>query len=255
MGKNIEINSLTQFGQMVARKLDREGIHLFEFAERVGSDSASMSRYLRLRRRPPSDLIDKIIDVLGFSERQGKKLHLLARRGDPASKRPALHASQSRLYLAMRRRFADYDLRALLSLIENLGWYCETNEDEDEYAYDLKVAESKGCESFVAVNFPNPHRVDPAVLLRGAGAMSGAYPDLQVTLYYEGVAGGLAAFKSEQSGRELPLEDPPTESTDRWLRQTSKGKGRVIHGGNVIQVLAEYLEPTDSVKDYLKHYS
>lgn len=255
MGKNIEINSLTQFGQMVARKLNKEGIQLFEFAEKLGSDSASMSRYLRLKRQPSRDLVDRIIDVLGFSERQGKKLHLLAQRGDPGSKRPAMHASQSRLYLAMRRRFADYDLRALLSLIENLGWYCETNEDEDEYAYDLKVAESRGCKSFVALNFPNPYRVDPAVLLRGAGAMSGAYPDLQVTLYYEGVAGGLAAFKSEQSGRELPLEDPPTESTDRWLRQASNDKGRIVHGGNVIQVLAKYLEPTDLVKDYLETHS
>ncbi len=251
MGKKLEADDLSGFGKMIAKRMDERSINMFEVVmdERVASSPGSMSRYLRLQRKPPERIIAGIIEVLGFSEEEGIQLRKLAEAGARPGPRPGVPFS-SRL---IHRRFADYDLNALLVLIRSLGWYCELNDSEDEYAYDLKVAEAEGLAEFVLVNFPNPQRAQPDVLLRGAGGMFGAYPGTRVTLFYEGVAGALGAYqKSDRRVRQLQLEVSDAEATDLWLREASGGKGRIVHGGNLIQVLAEYLEPTKAVRDYLE---
>jgi transcriptional regulator with XRE-family HTH domain len=250
MGNIIKNDNLTLFGKMIAEALDERGWKLQELAEKVGSNPASMSRFMRLKRRPPARILDRLIEVFAFNEAQAAKLRKLAQQGLKLPER----MSSGGIPFSFRamRRFADYDLRALITLVRSLGWYLELNEEDDDYAFDIKVAEADGLESFVAINLPNPRRMKPEVLLKGAKAMAGVYEGVKVTLFYEGVAGALAAHSRVSRQSELPLEDEQIEDLDSWLKSESRGKGRIVHGGNLIQVLAEYLDTTEAVQKYLQ---
>lgn len=248
MGKSIDIEKLGEFGKMIAEKLDQQGMNMNELSDRIGSNPASMSRFLRLSRQPPPRIIDRIIDELKFSKTEAEELKKLAQTGSVARVRSSI-STDSRM-LAMR--FGEYDLGALMCLIQSMGWHCELSGERDEYAYDMKVAEVEGQKKFVAINFPNPRRTNPETLRRGAGAMAGAHQGLRVTVYYEGVAGGLAAFEKNNPSNQLALDDLTESASDDWLKKASDDKGRIAHGGNLIRTLAEYLKPTDAVEAYLK---
>lgn len=250
MGNIIQKNNLQPFAKIVVGALEYKGWKLKDLAENVETDLASMSRYLRLERRPPARIIDRIIEVLNLSAADSERLRKTLHRNLIANK----SARPSRLrptYQAVRH-FAEYDLYALIKLVQSLGWHVEESVDENEYAYDLKVSEAEGLEDFVLINLPSLRRAKGDTLRKGAAAMAANYEGVKATLYYEGVAGGLAAFQDVEMQNEMPLEN--TEQ-DAWLRQATGDKGRIVHGGNLIQVLADYLEPTDSVKDYLETHS
>ena len=255
MGKKLEISELSDFGKMIAERMEARSMSMFDLVRESGSSPASMSRFLRLQRKPPPRIMDGIITALEFSEQEATVLRRLAQADAPTKHR----LSSTGFSRMAHRRFADYDLNALMHLIQSLGWHCELSEMEHDYAYDLKVSEAEGLDQFVAINFPNPRRAQPEALRAGAGAMSGAHQGLQVTLYYEGVAGGLAAFETLvwKSDRQLIINESlgGAASTDAWLSAASCGKGRIIHGGNVIRVLAEYLHPTEKVTAYLQNWA
>ncbi|TVP81752.1 MAG: XRE family transcriptional regulator [Puniceicoccaceae bacterium] len=254
MGKNIETKNLTQFGNLIAGELEKREMKLSELADAIGSDPASMSRFLHFKRRPPGEIIDKMVSFFGLSGAEGCHLHRLAENGGDLGLRSSATGFQPRIRYRTARRFAEYDLNALMKVVAGQGWHCEVCKEDDPFSYDVKVAASEDSEKFVAVNFPDPRKPEPDYLLRKTQAMQGIYKDLlAASLFYEGVAGSLAAYqKGNQDVRQLQLEASDAESTDAWLQMASGDKGRIVHGGNLVQVLAEYLEPTEAVRDYLK---
>ncbi|MFP4261642.1 MAG: helix-turn-helix domain-containing protein [Opitutales bacterium] len=253
MGKNIETKNLTQFGNLIAGELEKREIKLSELADAIGSDPASMSRFLHFKRRPPKEIIDKIGSYFGLSEAERRHLHRLAENGGNLGLRSSATGFQPRIRHRTARRFAEYDLSALMKVVAGQSWHCEVCKEDDPFSYDVKVAASEDSEKFVAVNFPDPRNPEPDYLLRKTQAMQGIYAGLEASLFYEGVAGALAAYqRGNQDVRQLQLEASDAESTDAWLREASGGKGRIVHGGNLIQVLAKYLEPTQAVREYLK---
>lgn len=254
MGKIIERRNLPRFGSLIADLLEERGMQLNELASAIGSDPASMSRFLRLVRVPPKDLIDRIIDTLGLDESEGRRLHRFARSAGSGGLHAPREGLQVRLGFRTARRFADYDFNGLFGLIASLGWFCELGDEEDPYDCDVHVMAESSAAKFVGIQFPDPRQAQSQKLLRAARAMAGAHEgSIEVTLFYEGVAGALLAFqRSEENVQQLLLGDAAPELTDAWLRKETKDKGRIVHGGNLIAVLAEYIEPTQAVRNYLK---
>lgn len=257
MGNRIGTSSssqLSQFGELIADYLKLRELTLQQFAVKIELQPATLSRYLRFHRKPPKEVVEQMIKALKLRGQEAERVRDSVRQEIRKRAHRSLQGEDRFRNRRLMNKFADYDLRALLRVLLDLGWHVELQDEREDFSCDMKVMVDMDSSEFVAINFPHPERAKPEVLQRGTGAMAGAYPELRVTLFYEGVAGGLGYYVSPNRSDELPLEADVAESTDAWLSQATEEKGRIVHGGNVVRVLAEYLEPNERVSAYLKVY-
>ncbi|MFU8849244.1 MAG: helix-turn-helix domain-containing protein [Opitutales bacterium] len=243
---------LSEFGKFLADELKRQAIKLKDLAERLSCEAPAVSRYMG-GRRPPEKVVEEIIVALDLSDSKAERLRELSKqtyqRGGYVSSRTAGHPI-SMMHRRSVRQFGGFVLKSIEQQIERFGWETAPCEHDDDLAYDLKIHTPGGADSdFVLLNLLQRQYGEPERLLRLFRGQLANEPKASQILFFEPFAQCVQLLDSERS--EL-MEATDTVSVDEWLAEETEGKGRLVHGGNWVAVLAEYLKLTPAVKAYLK---
>jgi transcriptional regulator with XRE-family HTH domain len=236
---------LSEFGTFLERELKARSMTLKELAEHLPCKVPALSRYLR-GRRPPEDVVEAIVKALKSGKEEAETL----RQTVDAPTRPASLATRPQSMRRSVRQFGYFTLQQLSEQLARFGWNALPCEVDDEFSYDLKVSGSDHSQGYVLLNLLQPSHRDPQRLLRAVRAQWVNESDAKRVLYLEPFAGS-CELPVDQEG-DLFSEGEATELMDAWLFRESEELGRVVHGGNMISVLAEELGQNKAVKAYLK---
>jgi len=237
---------LSPFGQFVQKELEAKDINLTDFARSLGTPAGTISRYLR-NRRPPDKLVAKMARELGLDEEGEKKMRDLLNASEPSESRPPppLMRQMARRTI---RTFGEFTVRRMAEQLPRLGWSRSFCEASDDFSYDLKVYHPDSPEVFVLLNFLGIRNEDPVTLKRFVKGQAGIEDGVTAIAFFEPFAGSIRL--PEEMAADL-FQPEAVHSVDAWLRRETDGLGRLVHGGNMIAVLAEYLQVTDEVSRYL----
>lgn len=235
---------LSEFGDFVANELKRQDMKLKQLAEQLPCEAPAVSRYLG-GRQPPEKVVEAMIVALNLNGRKAEQLRALSnktyQKGEYASSRTA-GPSPSMMHRRSVRQFGVFVLKSIQQQAMRFGWEAVTCKHDDDLAYDLKIQMPGEAETgFVLLNLLQSQYGEPERLLRLFRGQLANDPKAKQILYFEPFA---------QSGNLLHSEQ--ADSAEKWFAKETEGKGCLVHGGNWVAVLAEYLKPTAAVEAYLK---
>jgi predicted transcriptional regulator len=246
---------LSEFGDFVANELKRQDMKLKELAEQLSCGAPAVSRYLG-GRQPPEKVVEEMIVALNLTDRKAERLRALSKKtyqeGEYASSRTAGHL-MSMIHRRSVRQFGGFTLKSVEQQIERFGWETAPCKHDDDLAYDLKIHTPSGADSdFVLFNLLQPQYGEPERLLRLFRGQLANDPKACQILFFEPFSG---CVNSLHSGQGDLFESSAADSVDQWFAIETEGKGRLVHGGNWVAVLAQYLKKTDAVKAYLRVFN
>lgn len=258
MGLNIGDRSdrkLSAFGRLLEKELDERGITLTELAEGLKFSLSALSRYLRMSR-PPSRRVEEIISALNLDAMRAEAVRRSAMgpRNDVREEAPIYRGLPRPSHRRSVRFFGSFLMDQLSEELNALNWVGAPCEVNDPFSYDLKIHGKDTPGEFVLLNLLQPEHRDPHLLLRAVRAQWANEGEAKAVVYLEPFANSVRLPDSLRD----PLLDPDMPSTvDAWLQRESKGfgRGRLAHGGNLFQVLAESLGRNPEVEAYLQDLS
>mgnify|MGYP003765976379 CR=1 FL=1 len=242
--------ALNAFGAILQRELSASGETLTSLAGKVKCSKATLSRYLR-ERRPPEAIVSKIIAKLELSNEIATELRVALEAPEQERRRVSPRPMMRQLNRRSLKRFGEVALRSLAEQTERLGWAHSFCEIDDDFAYDLKVFSPDEPDRYILINLMQRNQSDPRVLLRAVQAQSGIERNARQIIFLEPILS--SSELPEELGPDL-FDSPDSKalSVDTWLQRESTGLGRLAHGGNLIQVMAESLKRTEAVDQWLR---
>lgn len=243
---------LSEFGDFVAKELKRQDMKLKDLAEQLSCEAPAVSRYMG-GRQPPEKVVEEMIVALGLSGRKAERFRELSKKSYPQgeyARSPTKRHSMPMTHRRSVRQFGGFVLQSIQRQVMRFGWEAVACEHDDDFAYGLKLHLPGDAEqAFVLLNLLQPQYDEPERLLRLFRGQFANDPNAKQILYFEPFARCMEVLHTEQM--EL-FKSAGADSLDEWLSAETKGKGRLVHGGNWVAVVAGYLKPTDAVKAYLK---
>lgn len=243
---------LSEFGDFVANELKRRNMKLKELAEKLPCEAPAVSRYMG-GRLPPEDVVEAIIAALNLSERKAERLRELSKKVSPlggyASSRTEGHP-MAMMHRRSVRQFGAVTLKSIKEQVVGFGWEASPCPYDDDLAYDLKIHVPGVAErEFVLLSLLQSQYGESERLLRLFRGQLANDPKATQILFFEPFAQWVTFTPSKKADLS---ETSHTGSVDDWLVRESAGKGRLIHGGNWVAVMAQYLKKTNAVKAYLE---
>lgn len=258
MGLNIGDRSdreLSAFGRLLEKELIERGKTLTEFAEGLKFSLSALSRYLRMSR-PPSRRVEEIISALNLDAMRAEAVRRAAMGpgSDVREEGPIYRGFPRPSHRRSARFFGSFLMDQLGEQLSTLNWVGAPCEVNDPFSYDLKIHGKDTPGKFVLLNLMQSEHRDPHLLLRAVRAQWANEGEAKAVVYLEPFANSVRLPDSLRD----PLLDPDMPPTvDAWLQRESKdfGRGRLAHGGNLFQVLAESLGRNPEVEAYLQDLS
>ena len=242
--------ALSAFGSIIEKELGKKSWTLTKLAKLVDCPTPTLSRYLR-GRRPRGAIVAKIITERGLSSAIATELQATLEAPEQDRRRVPPRPMMRQLHRRSLRQFGEVALRSLAEQTERFGWTHSFCEIDDDFAYDLKVFSPDEPDQYILINLMQRNQSDPRVLLRAVQAQSGIERNARQIIFLEPILSSCEL--PEDLGPDL-FDSPDSKalSVDAWLQAQSGGLGRLVHGGNLIQVMAESLKRTEAVDQWLR---